>query len=84
MPYVDEINRKYFTKLLDQFTTINGKGNLEYCIYKLMVIFMRDKEYNYTNLHDAVYAAQHCADEFKRRHLDKREDQALAKNGDIT
>ena len=38
---------------------------------------------NYSNLHDATYACQHVSDEFRRRFLDKREDQAMQINGDI-
>lgn len=44
---------------------------------------MRNKEARYSTLHDCVYAAQHCADEFRRNFLDKREDKAKEENGDI-
>lgn len=44
---------------------------------------MEDKEKRYSTLHDCTYAAQHCADEFRRRYLDRREDAAMNKNGDI-
>ena len=44
---------------------------------------MKTKPYKYSDLHDCVYAAQHCADEFRRRYLDKREDRARKENGDI-
>jgi hypothetical protein len=44
---------------------------------------MENKEFRYTTLHDCVYAVAHCSDEFRRRFLDKREDQAIQENGDI-
>jgi hypothetical protein len=48
-----------------------------------MVKYYAAREWNYTNLHDCCYAAQHCADEFRRRFLDKREDAARVENGDV-
>jgi len=45
--------------------------------------FMSTREYRYSTLHEAVYAVMHCADEFRRRYLDKREDEAMNTNGDI-
>ena len=83
MPYIKRDRRNQYDKILDQISTIYTKGDLEYCIFKLMKIYMKDREYKYSNLHDAVYAAMHCADEFRRRYLDVRENEALEKNGDI-
>jgi hypothetical protein len=59
------------------------KGELEYCLFYTMLKYMLDKERNYSNYHDTTYAAYHCGHEFKRRFLDKREDFAMKKNGDI-
>jgi hypothetical protein len=83
MPYIKMDARVQFDEVLDKLDRINTKGELEYCIYSLMLLYMKDKEPRYSNLHDTVYAAQHCADEFRRRLLDKREDQAIQENGDI-
>ena len=83
MPYINQADRKIFDGILDMLTTIQNKGELEYCIFKIMRMYMRTKEHRYTNLHDTVYAAQHCADEFRRRFLDAREDGALRENGDV-
>jgi len=44
---------------------------------------MAVRQYRYSKLHDCCYAVQHCADEFRRRFLDKREDDARKTNGDI-
>jgi hypothetical protein len=71
-----------FDELLNSIN-IETKGQLEYCIYKLMKIYMRYKIFSYSELHNTVYAAQHCADEFRRRYLDKRECEAKKENGGI-
>ena len=83
MPYIKSEDRVKFDKVLDRMPVINTKGELEYCIFHLMNIYMKDKERRYSTLHDTVYAAQHCSDEYRRRFLDKREDQAIWENGDV-
>jgi hypothetical protein len=83
MPYIRQGERLDFKGILDSLPPITTKGQLEYCIFKLMKLYMKSRMYSYTNLHDATYAAQHCADEFRRRFLDNREDDAQALNGDI-
>lgn len=85
MPYIKQENRKKYDDDFFNFSNakIETKGDLEYCIFKLMKFFMSTRENKYSNLHDCVYAAQHCADEFRRRYLDKREDKAIEENGDI-
>jgi hypothetical protein len=82
MPYIKI--REPFDKILDQFIAIPTKGDLEYCIFKLMKIYMRDKKVSYYELHSTVYAAIHCGDEYRRRYLDLRENSAMIENGDVT
>jgi hypothetical protein len=85
MPYIKQEDRdqyKEFSECLNK-STIKSKGELEYLIFSCMIKYMSDKEKRYSTLHDCTYAAQHCADEFRRRFLDKREDQARNENGDI-
>jgi hypothetical protein len=86
MPYIKQFRRKEFDAIFDKFKcmVIEDKGSLEYCVFKLMKKYMKDKEERYSTLHDCTYAVQHCADEFRRRYLDKREDHALTENGDIS
>jgi hypothetical protein len=85
MPYINKEQRVkyehvyYAIKNLD----IETKGDLEYLIFLLMQTYMKNREQRYSILHDVVYAAQHCADEFRRRFLDKREDVARETNGDV-
>ena len=83
MPYIKTEKREPFDQSLNSIKKIDTKGELEYCIYKLMKIYMQDKKFNYTNLHDTVYSSIHCGDEFRRNYLDKREDEAKKENGEI-
>ena len=84
MPYIEEDYRTKFAPMLDICPEIDNKGELEYVIFSLMMKYMSNKEPRYTELHNCVYATMHCADEYRRRYLDVREDAARAKNGDIS
>jgi len=83
MPYIKSEERFDYDRVLNQLKNIKTKGDLEYCIFKLMKIFMSTREFRYSTLHEVVYAVMHCADEYRRRYLDKREDEARTENGDI-
>jgi len=83
MPYIKEEERISYDKILDQLPDIRSKGDLEYCVFKLMKKFMKIRDVRYSTLHEVVYAVMHCADEYRRRYLDKREDEARESNGDI-
>lgn len=83
MPYIKKELREKFSENLFYDIPFESKGELEYYIFSIMKNYMRNRPSNYTNLHDCVYAAQHCADEFRRRFLDEREDEARLQNGDI-
>ena len=83
MPYIKQELRKKYDEVIDEMPQIETKGDLEYCIFKLMKRYMAIREVKYSNYHDTVYATMHCADEYRRRYLDKREDDALNTNGDV-
>ena len=83
MPYIVPDERKEYDKILDQLPKIENKGHLEYCVFKLMKNFMSTREKRYSTLHEVVYAVMHCADEYRRLYLDKREDEARKQNGDV-
>jgi hypothetical protein len=85
MPYIPEKDRPKFNEILNKIPLMDSKGELEYCIFKLMKIYMRQsgRQYRYSTLHDVAYSAMHCADEFRRRFLDVRENYAMRENGDI-
>lgn len=82
MPYIKKEARLKYDPI-DKIQSIETKGDLEYCISRLMNIYMKTRIKRYTNLHDCTYAAMHCADEFRRRFLDKRENDACLLNGDV-
>jgi len=86
MPYINEESRGKYWRIVNAIQDSEGiitKGDLEYLIFTLMIKYMSTREYRYSTLHDTVYSAMHCADEFRRRYLDKREDEAREENGDI-
>ena len=83
MPYIKPEERKKYDDILRKLPPIETKGELEYCIFKLMKRFMSDKENRYSNQHDCAYGAIHCGDEWRRRYLDIREDVAKMTNGDV-
>ena len=83
MPYITKEDRAKYDAALKMIKKIDTKGDLEYCIYKLMTTYMEDKKWSYAELHNTVYAAVHCGDEFRRRNLDAREDGARETNGEI-
>ena len=83
MPYIEQKARAKYNKVLGQLPDIESKGDLEYCIFYLMQRYMIKREVRYSTLHDTAYAAAHCSDEFRRRFLDAREDDAKDFNGDI-
>lgn len=83
MPYINKADRSQFSKILKDLPAFKTKGELEFCIFYLMKLYMSKRPYKYTDLHDTVYAAAHCSDEFRRLYLDAREDIAMFQNGDI-
>lgn len=83
MPYIKDEDRPKFSNILSQLPDFETKGELEYCVFYLMQKFMDNRLFKYSPLHACVYAVQHCADEFRRRFLDMREDDARITNGDI-
>lgn len=83
MPYIKDDDRIKYYKHFRDFPEIKTKGELEYLIFRMMMLYMKGKENRYSILHDCTYSAMHCADEFRRRFLDKRENEARQENGDI-
>jgi hypothetical protein len=86
MPYITKNDREKYSKLcqeIDKLSSIETKGDLEFLVFKLMIKFMSSREERYSTLHDCTYAVAHSSDEFRRRFLDKRENDAREINGDI-
>lgn len=82
IPYIKKSDRKYIDSKIHDIAFTN-KGELEYAIFKLMTMYMKSRTFKYSELHDVTYAAIHCGDEFRRRFLDVRENEARELNGDI-
>lgn len=84
MPHINETQREKYRYIINAIfgQTIETKGDLEYLVYQLMKSYMVSRERRYSTLHDAVYGTIHSAEEFKRLHLDKREDEAISENGE--
>lgn len=86
MPYITNNERDKYRNLILQLANIpeiSNKGDLEFILYSCLLKYMETREQRYSTLHDATYACQHVADEFRRRFLDKREDKARQENGEI-
>ena len=83
MPYIKKQFRKQYDEIINGLPNIESKGDLEYIVTKVMKKFMKTRERRYSTLHEVVYAVMHCADEYRRRYLDKREDEAIIENGDV-
>lgn len=85
MPYLkDKATRTYLRNTPLNEMDIDNKGELEFVIFTAMRRYKYLHPTDFANLHDCTYAAQHCADEFRRRFLDRREDVARRVNGDVT
>ena len=86
MPYISQDQRdKYFhlTTEIEKLNEIETKGDLEFLVFYLMKKFMKTREKRYSTLHEVVYAVIHAGEEYKRRYLDVRENEAKEVNGDI-
>jgi len=83
MPYIKQETRPQYDVTLNKLCDIKTKGDLEYCVFKLMKRFMKTRENRFDPLHDCVKGVEHAAHEYERNYLDKREDEAKKENGDI-
>jgi len=83
MPFIKPSDRLPFDRWLAACPSFANKGELEYAIYLLLCKYMKGKETCYSLLHDAVYAATHAGEEFKRLVMDPYEDTKREENGDI-
>ena len=95
MPYIEGERRKWFNSQIDELVKTLDQirnseelsdgyitGDVNYIVYKMIVdLFRKNMKYKQgSSLHAALIDAAH---EFKRRHLDPYEDEAVIKNGDI-
>lgn len=85
MPYTKDRDRADYESTLGVIEDLGiaTKGDLEFLICSLQDIYAAAREYRYSDLHDCSAATFHAGHEFERRFLDPREDDALAKNGEV-
>jgi hypothetical protein len=83
MPYIKQEQREKYSDILNLLPDIPDKGTLEYCIAYLQKLYMKNKEFRYGVLHDCTYGTIHAGEEFRRKYLDAREEQAERENGSI-
>lgn len=82
MPYIKPEDREIWD-LFEIDPLHMTKGDLNYCISKLMLGFVRCNGKSYQTLSDAIAAANDAAAEFRRRMMDPYEDKKIKENGDI-
>jgi hypothetical protein len=85
MPYIKKELRSKYSDIMYEISNIDisSKGELEYLLFSILKEYMNRRRFCYHDLHDATYACQHVADEFRRRFLDVRENEAMNENGYI-
>jgi len=85
MPYIPKSRRAKFNTYLNSIVNqLEKQGELTYCIYFLMVMWARNKpNQGYHDYSPSNAAASDAHDEFYRREMVKREDDAIKRNGDI-
>lgn len=84
MPYLPPEERALFDDALDGVPTIRSKGQLTYCVTRLMLRFAREHGLTgYQRHSDAVAATADAGHEYRRRVLDKYENDAIRRNGDL-
>jgi len=85
MPHITSLDKTKYNHIINAIFSsqiIETKGDLEFLVYQLMKKYMSSRPRKYLTLHDAVYGTIHSAEEFKRLHLDKRENEAISENGE--
>lgn len=84
MPYIKPDRRRIIEELLEIVgSSLEEKGELTYCIYKLGIEYLKHHRKNYQNISDCIGAMNDSAEEFRRRKLFEYEDKKIDRNGDI-
>lgn len=83
MPYIESYVRKYFeTAGLDNLET-GSPGELNYCITRLLVMYMKNNGESYKTINDCVGALECAKLELYRRVAAPYEDLKIQDNGDV-
>lgn len=86
MPYITEIERRKFDKILDEFYKIDSNtltpGDLNY-LFSSMIWYAFDNKRSYTKGNELVGMIECVKQEFYRRKLVPYEEEKIEENGDI-
>ncbi len=80
MPYIDQEKRK---QILSGQAICRTKGELNFCLSTLMLLYVKTLGISYQNISDAISAATDAAEEMRRRLLNPYEDEKIKEHGDI-
>lgn len=83
MPYITEKLRTYFDGCPIKNLKIDSPGELNYCITRLLITYMEDKQLNYQVVNDIVGAVEGAKIEFYRRVAVPYENQKIVENKDV-
>lgn len=87
MPYIKQINRKKLDGAIRDLAGIlrlmeSDKGDLNYCITKLIIHYVETKGKSYSVLSDVTGVLNDAKVEFERRVVAPYEDEKIIENGD--
>lgn len=84
MPYIIRERRDVFDNALKVLAgEVNSEGELNYCIYKLSMLFIERIGESYSNLSMCSSAMEHAKLEWYRKMLVPYEEEKIRENGDI-
>jgi hypothetical protein len=82
MPYIRPEQRQLFTAL-DTLTPPIDSGEMNYCITRLIHLYIHHNGRRYKQMNDVVGALECAKQEFLRRVVGPYEDEKIKENGDV-
>lgn len=84
MPYIQKNRRKTLDScFLTLYLEIETKGELTYCLYRIVKDYIKMKGKSYQNISEAISSVADTEHELRRRVLNPYEDKKIKENGDI-
>lgn len=84
MPYIkSELKTKFDSNLIKISEAIFNSGELCYCIYKLLILYLNKNEKNFSNLSQILSSIECAKLEFYRKEIAPYEDKKIIENGDV-
>ena len=84
MPYITQAERKNLDENIDNLVEdIKTEGQLNYCIYRIMIRKMWDWSLCYSTLNKLIGVFECCKAEFQRKFVVPYEESKIRENGDI-